>query len=114
VIKCLVLPKLIPRLFCAWRFLQDLIIISISGIKINNTGDHIYSTNPGDWHLKIADMYYQHDSTTYDSSLNHMTTDVGPGGKITTKMAYIVDGEPSISGLELYYDGSGSDGTIYS
>jgi hypothetical protein len=31
-----------------------------------------------------------------------MTTDVGPGGKITTKMAYIVDGEPSISGLELY------------
>jgi hypothetical protein len=43
-----------------------------------------------------------------------MTTDVGPGGKITTKMAYIVDGEPSISGLELYYDGSGSDGTIYS
>jgi Domain of unknown function (DUF4352) len=78
------------------------LIISISGIKINNAGDHTYSTNSGDWHLKIGDMYYQHDSTTYDSSLNHMTTDVGPGGKITTKMAYIVDGEPSISGLELY------------
>jgi hypothetical protein len=83
-------------------------------IKINNTGDKTYSTNPGYWHLKIGDMYYQHDSTTYDSSLNHMTTDVGPGGKIITKMAYIVDGEPSISDLELYYDGPGSDGTIYS
>lgn len=59
-------------------------------------------------------MYYQSDSATYDSSLNHMTTDLGPGGKITTKIAYLVDGEPSVSDLDLYYDGPGSDGTIYS
>ncbi|RXA19915.1 DUF4352 domain-containing protein [Methanosarcina sp. MSH10X1] len=83
-------------------------------LKINNTGDQTYSTNPGYWHLKIGDMYYQHDSSTYDSSLNHMTTDVGPGGKITTKIAYLVDVEPSISDLDMYYDGPGSDGTIYS
>ena len=43
-----------------------------------------------------------------------MTTDVGPGGKITIKMAYLVDGDPSISDLDLYYDGPGSDGVIYS
>ena len=83
-------------------------------IKIDNTGDQTYSTNPGYWHLKIGDMYYQSDSSTYDSSLNHMTTDVGPGGKITTKIAYLVDGEPSVSDLDLYYDGPGSDGVIYS
>ena len=83
-------------------------------ININNTSDKTYSTNSGYWHLKIGDMYYQHDSTTYDSSLNHMTTNVGPGGKITTKIAYLVDGDPSISDLGLYYDGPGSDETIYS
>lgn len=83
-------------------------------IKIDNTGDQTYSTNPGYWHLKIGDMYYQHDSSTYDSSLNHMTTDVGPGGKITTKIAYLVDGDPSISDMDMYYDGPGSDGTIHS
>lgn len=83
-------------------------------IKIDNAGDQTYSTNPGYWHLKIGDMYYQHDSATYDGSLNHMTADIGPGGKITTKMAYLVDGNPAISDLELYYDGPGSDGTIYS
>lgn len=81
-------------------------------IKINNTGDQTYSTNPGYWHLEIGDMYYQPDSATYDGSLNHLTTDVGPGGKITTKIAYIVDGEPSISDMNMYYDGPGSDGTI--
>lgn len=83
-------------------------------IKINNTGDQTYSTNPGYWHLKIGDMYYQSGSETYDSSLNHMTTDVGPGGKITTKIAYLVDGNPSVSDMGMYYDGPGSDGTIYS
>jgi Telomeric repeat-binding factor 2. len=83
-------------------------------LKINNTGDQTYSTNPGYWHLKIGDMYYQSDSPTYDSSLNHMTTDVGPGGKITTKIAYLVDGDPSISDMDIYYDGPGSDGTIHS
>lgn len=83
-------------------------------IKIDNTGDQTYSTNGNYWHLKIGDMYYQYDSSTYDSSLNHMTTDVGPGGKITTKIAYLVDGNPSVSDLDLYYDGPGSDGVIYS
>jgi hypothetical protein len=83
-------------------------------IKINNTGDQTYTTNPFSWHLKIGAMYYQPDSATYDSSLNHLSTDVGPGGKITTKIAYIIDGEPSISDMEMYYDGPGSDGTIYS
>jgi Telomeric repeat-binding factor 2. len=83
-------------------------------LKINNTGDQTYSTNPNYWHLKIGDMYYQPDSATYDSSLNHMTTDVGPGGKITTKIAYLVDGEPSINDMDMYYDGPGSDGTIHS
>lgn len=83
-------------------------------LKLNNTGDQTYSTNGNYWHLKIGDMYYQYDSATYDSSLNHMTADIGPGGKITTKIAYLVDGNPAISDLELYYDGPGSDGTIYS
>lgn len=83
-------------------------------IKIDNTGDQTYSTNGNYWHLKIGDMYYQYDTSTYDSSLNHMTTDVGPGGKITTKIAYLVDGNPSVSDLDLYYDGPGSDGVIYS
>jgi archaellum component FlaG (FlaF/FlaG flagellin family) len=83
-------------------------------LKINNTGDQTYSTNPNYWHLKIGEMYYQPDTATYDSSLNHMTTDVGPGGKITTKIAYLVDGEPSISDMDMYYDGPGSDGTIHS
>jgi hypothetical protein len=64
--------------------------------------------------LKIGGIYYQHDTATYDNSLNQMTTDVGPGGKITTKIAYLVDGEPSVSDLDLYYDGPGSEGTIYS
>jgi len=59
-------------------------------------------------------MYYQHDTATYDSSLNQMTTDVAPGGKITTKIAYLVDGEPSISDMNMYYNGPGSDGTIHS
>lgn len=59
-------------------------------------------------------MYYQHDTATYDNSLNHITTDVGPGGKITTKIAYLVDGEPSISDFDLYYDGPVSEGTITS
>lgn len=86
----------------------------VVSIKLDNTGDQTYSTNPGYWHLKIGDMYYQSDSATYDSSLNHMTTDVGPGGKITTKIVYLVDGEPSVSDLDLYYDGPGSEGTIYS
>jgi len=83
-------------------------------IKIDNTGDQTYSTNSYNWHLRIGDIYYQHDTATYDNSLNHMTTDVGPGGKITTKMAYLVDGDPSIGDLDLYYDGPGSDGAIYS
>ncbi len=83
-------------------------------VKIDNTGDQTYSTNPGYWHLKIGDMYYQSNSATYDNSLNHMTTDVGPGGKITTKIAYLVDGEPSISDMDMYYDGPGSSGTITS
>ena len=83
-------------------------------IKINNTGDETYTTNPWSWHLKIGDMYYQHDTATYDSSLNQMTTDVAPGGKITTKIAYLVDGEPSISDMNMYYNGPGSDGTIHS
>jgi hypothetical protein len=43
-----------------------------------------------------------------------MTTDVAPGGKITTKIAYLVDGEPSISDMNMYYNGPGSDGTIHS
>jgi hypothetical protein len=43
-----------------------------------------------------------------------MTADIGPNGKITTKIVYLVDGNPSISDLDLYYDGPGSDGTIYS
>ncbi len=83
-------------------------------VKIDNTGDQTYSTNSGYWHLKIGDMYYQYDVSTYDSSLNHMTADIGPGGKITTKVAYLVDGNPSVSDLSLYYDGPGSDGIIYS
>jgi Telomeric repeat-binding factor 2. len=83
-------------------------------IKINNTGDQTYTTNPYSWHLKIGDMYYQPDTSTYDSSLNQMTTDIGPGGKITTKIAYLVDEDLSISDMGLYYDGPGSDGTIYS
>lgn len=89
-------------------------IYVIVTIKINNTGDQTYTTNPYSWHLRIGDLYYQHDVSTYDSSLNQMTTDVGPGGKITTKIAYLVDGNPSISDLDLYYDGPGSDGIIYS
>ncbi len=83
-------------------------------IKLDNTGDQTYSTNGNYWHLKIGDVYYQYDSATYDSSLNHMTTDVGPGGKITTKIVYLVDGEPSVSDLDLYYDGPGSEGIITS
>ncbi|MDW5550764.1 DUF4352 domain-containing protein [Methanosarcina sp.] len=83
-------------------------------IKLDNTGDETYSTNGNYWHLKIGDMYYQYDTATYDSSLNHMTTDVGPGGKITTKIAYLVDGEPAVGDLDLYYDGPGSEGTITS
>lgn len=83
-------------------------------IKINNTGSQTYSTNPFNWHLKIGDLYYQPDTATFDSSMNQMTTDVGPGGKITTKIAYLVDGEPSTSDLNLYYDGPGSDGIINS
>lgn len=83
-------------------------------IKLDNTGDETYSTNGNYWHLKIGDLYYQYDTATYDSSLNHMTTDVGPGGKITTKIAYLVDGEPSTSDMDLYYDGPGSEGVITS
>ena len=89
-------------------------IYVIVTVKIDNTGDQTYSTNPNYWHLKIGDMYYQYDSSTFDSSLNHMTADIGPNGKITTKIVYLVDGNPSISDLDLYYDGPGSDGTIYS
>lgn len=83
-------------------------------IKINNTGDETYTTNPYSWHLKIGDVYYQHDTATYDTSMNQLTTDIAPGGKITTKIAYLVDGEPSISDIQMYYDGPGSEGTINS
>jgi len=83
-------------------------------IKINNTGDKTYSTNPNYWHLKIGDVYYTHDSATYDNSLNYMLTDVGPGGKITTHVVFLLDGNPSINDMDLYYNGPGSDGTLNS
>jgi PGF-pre-PGF domain-containing protein len=81
-------------------------------LKINNTGDQTYSTNPNYWHLKIGDIYYQYDAATYDDSLHHLTADIGPGGKIIVGMAYLVDRNLSISDMEMYYDGPGSDGII--
>ena len=81
-------------------------------LKINNTGDQTYSTNPNYWHLKIGDIYYQYDIATYDDSLHHLTADIGPGGKITVGTAYLVDRNLSISDMDMYYDGPGSDGII--
>src|SRR5665647_680701 len=81
-------------------------------LNINNTGGQTYSTNPNYWHLKIGDIYYQYDTATYDYSLHHLTADIGPGGKITVGMAYLVDRNLSISDMEMYYDGPGSDGII--
>ena len=81
-------------------------------LNINNTGGQTYSTNPNYWHLKIGDIYYQYDTATYDDSLHHLTADIGPGGKITVGMAYLVDRNLSISDMDMYYNGPGSDGII--
>jgi PGF-pre-PGF domain-containing protein len=81
-------------------------------LKINNTGDQTYSTNPNYWHLKIGDVYYQYDIATFDDSLHQLTADVGPAGKITVGIAYLVDRNLSISDIDMYYDGPGSDGII--
>jgi len=81
-------------------------------LNINNTGGQTYSTNPNYWHLKIGDIYYQYDTATYDDSLHQLTADIGLSGKITMGMAYLVDRNLSISDMEMYYDGPGSDGII--
>lgn len=83
-------------------------------MKIDNTGDQTYSTNPNYWHLKVGDRYYQYNSNTFDKSINFLSADVAPSGKLTTEIVYLVDGEPSISNMDLYYDGPGSDQTIHS
>jgi hypothetical protein len=90
---------------------QTYVIVTL---KIDNTGDQTYSTNPGYWHLKVGDRYYQHSTETYDNAINHLSADVAPGGKLTTEIVYLVNGEPSVSDMEIYYDGSGSDRTIHS
>ena len=81
-------------------------------LNINNTGDQTYSTNPNYWHLRIGDIYYRYDTATYDDSLHQLTADIGPSGKITMGMAYLVDRNLSISDIDMYYNGPGSDGTI--
>jgi hypothetical protein len=83
-------------------------------LKIDNTGDQTYSTNPNYWHLKVGDRYYQYNSNTFDKSINFLSADVAPSGKLTTEIVYLVDGEPSISNMDLYYDGPGLDQTIHS
>ena len=79
-------------------------------LNINNTGDQTYSTNPNYWHLRNGDVYYQYDVATFDASLHQLTTDVGPGGKISMGMAFLVDKNLPISDVDVYYDGPGSDG----
>jgi PGF-pre-PGF domain-containing protein len=81
-------------------------------LNINNTGDQKYSTNALYWHLKIGDVYYQYDVATFDDSLHYLTADIGPGGKITMEIAYLVDENMSNSDMGMYYDGPGSDGII--
>jgi PGF-pre-PGF domain-containing protein len=57
-------------------------------------------------------IYYQYDVATFDDSLHHLTAYIGPGGKITVKIAYLVDRSLSIGDMDMYYNGPGVDGTI--
>ena len=76
---------------------------AVVDIHINNQGTQTYTTNPWNWQLKVNGVTYNHDTSTYDKSVNMMNVQVGPGGSIDTQIVFLVDGEPV--DFELIYNG---------
>lgn len=74
---------------------------AVVDIHIDNTGTQTYSTNPWNWQLRADGITYNHDTSTYDESINQMNVDVGPGGQIDTQIVFLINGEPSQ--VELVY-----------
>lgn len=63
-------------------------------VYLKNEGDTIVSTNPNYWPLTVDGITYTPDTATYSEEINHQTVEVGKGGELETRMAYLVKGNP--------------------
>lgn len=68
-----------------WNYCYVVVVVRI----VNNSNKTV-STNPWDWELEADGIIYEHDTATYDSSINHKTVAVGKGGDFTTEFVYLV------------------------
>ena len=64
---------------------------AIVTLRLKNNSTEEISTNPWLWELTTNEnITYNHDSATYDDSINHETVDVEKGGDITVEIVYEV------------------------
>jgi tetratricopeptide (TPR) repeat protein len=59
-------------------------------LYLKNEADTSISTNPYSWDFIAGGIKYSIDSATFDSSIDHQTVDVLKGGKIETKIVYLI------------------------
>ena len=75
---------------------------------LKNIGDHKITTSRNGWNLVANGLKYEHDASTFNSSLGSQNIEIVEGGDIEIKIVYLVKGH--ITHAQLQYDEPGIGG----